>query len=294
MRGKVRLNGTIGALVVATLSLPLVTIPTAGIAVAGGVTESLGQSHGLEYVRGKLNAVTAQAGAEAVCDAEDSATGGGGSISGNTGNASLNASSPTAPVPGWQARGSTSGAQPRVVTAYAICGNQPVGETTNTETFPAGTSFGDGRVCPGAAVGTSGGLSATGSDVLINAMVPNNPPFDFLISYTNPGPGDATVTAYARCTDVLEVRTRTSEVKRIDPGESGKAIASCKASEAVVGGGLETAGDSLASPQPWVTAIKPWDSKADRRRVPDDGWLARAHHSGTKQVELTAYAVCKR
>ena len=39
---------------------------------------------------------------------------------------------------------------------------------------------------------------------------------------------------------------------------------------------------------------KPWDSKDDANKVPDDGWLVKAQNLHTQRIDLVANATCKR
>ena len=38
---------------------------------------------------------------------------------------------------------------------------------------------------------------------------------------------------------------------------------------------------------------RPWDSKEDGNKVPDDGWLVKAQNIHTAKVDLVANATCK-
>jgi len=41
-------------------------------------------------------------------------------------------------------------------------------------------------------------------------------------------------------------------------------------------------------------ATRPADSRSDRDKIPDDGWLARAFNTHDFNINLIAIAVCKR
>jgi hypothetical protein len=61
-----------------------------------------------------------------------------------------------------------------------------------------------------------------------------------------------------------------------------------------VSGGWAGRQDEVVGFPTRALTTKPWDSKEDRNKVPDDGWLAKAQNLHTQRIDLVANAVCKR
>ena len=99
--------------------------------------------------------------------------------------------------------------------------------------------------------------------------------------------------SYAICSD-LDVRYRESEGVRVRPEETAKAIAECRPNEAVVSGGWAGKDGMVIGFTMRALTTKPWDSKDDKNKVPDDGWLAKAQSLHGQRIDLVANAVCKR
>lgn len=280
-----------GGAALAALTLAIAFVPPAE---AGG--GSLGTSHGLEYTKAALQGVTSQAGPEAECDGDDMVTGGGGSISGNGANEMLHASyQPGLDGLGWAAEGSTTGATPRTVKAYAVCGPKLVEYQAPESTRGPGQEFSYGDICTSTeARTTGGGVYAEGGNLQVVAMRPDlTGPFDWLTSIKNLSSQNLDVTRVWVCSEAYDLRYRSQQSK-VDGGKAGRAIAHCRGDEAVTGGGLVTATTS-GSPhfKTWTLESRPVDSRADDGNTPDDGWLARAYNSAGHRLTLTAYAVCR-
>ena len=260
-----------------------------------GPTVSLGKAKGFEYMRVTLQNVFSQAGAPAQCAGERFATGGGGAISGPGTEASLNTLQATSPTQGWQAEGSTTGVQGRKLTTYAVCGTKPVTESAGTGSFAPGAEFNSGLTCGGSERASSGGIEDVGGggDVRIVGLFPAADPFDWIDSFKNAGSENTTVRHSVRCVSGYNFRYR-SESARVRKGEAGKVVAKCKESEAVAGGGLLSTSGTSFDFDTWALGSKPWDSKQDAKKVPDDGWLARVHNGADHRIDLTAHAVCRR
>jgi hypothetical protein len=268
-------------------------VPPAAQAATPGPTVSLGKSHGLEYVRAKIKDVVSQAGAPANCDAGDSATGGGGFISGAGINASLSATYPTSLAgAGWQGEGHTLGASGRTVTSYAICGADEVTYTTHDTVIGQNGALltSEGPCNVGSHV-TGGGVRAQGGNVVIARSLPDSAQSGWDILVFNPlNSSSSTVSPFAGCSDAYELRYR-QEAGQVKPATIGKVVARCKGREAVTGGGFKYVGPYEA----WDLATRPWDSRADNGKTPDDGWSASFYNSlEDAPVDVTAFAVCKR
>lgn len=269
----------------------LVVLPPAALGRTPGPTESLGKAKGLEYVRAKSEGVVSQDGAPADCDAERSATGGGGQISGNPEDAFLNATYPTQlSADGWQAEGTTTGSA-RTVTTYGVCGPDEVTYVASAGfVIGEGNAYAPNNACPGDAMATGGGVRGEGGNLLIVrtqwSLPPSTPDWTSVVQNA-PGTGDSTVTSFAGCSADYDLRYRKSKAE-VRANRAGKAIVKCKTGEAVTGGGLD-----FPTYNSWAYATRPWDSK-DRKKVPEDGWLVRHYNGNALPYELTAFAVCKR
>ena len=273
-----------------------VAIVPAAPAIAGtpGGTESLGKSKGLEYMRATFPNVVTQTPQPANCDGDAQIVGGGGSISGPAPQSTLNETYPVPPST-WQAEGtSTNGAQK--LKAYAVCGGF-IPDYENTQ-----SSLGENTVLIASAscaldtdpIGGGGG--ATGAGIRTIASFPRLPPSSPLGWHPfahNTTMDDTLWDSWAICSD-LDVSYRNSSRVRIGPEETGKAIARCTSKEAVVSGGWSGKRENVVGYTMRALTTKPWDSKEDANKVPDDGWLAKAQNLHTQGIDIVANAVCKR
>jgi hypothetical protein len=281
-----------------------ISVAAAGLAVLAGSVPaqaglpgapvSLGKSHGLKYVRAKFTDVVSQAGPPAPCDPGRYLTGGGGSISGAGMNAGLNATYPSISLAGqaWQAEGQTSGASARTVTTYAICGKDEVTYPNPGSGFVVhqGNAYAPTTLCTGPDLPTGGGVRGQGGDMRISRTQPSVPPSSVGWSSVvqNRAAADTTVTDHVGCSDLYDLHYRDHDGK-VKPHKTGKVIARCKGKEAVTGGGFDYLGYDA-----WGISTRPWDSKDDRGKTPDDGWSASLYNSLDEPVPVTTFAVCAR
>jgi hypothetical protein len=268
----------------------------AGSANAGTPTVSLGSVGTIEYLKSTNTDVLTQDGRTAECDAGDSAIGGGGAISGSTRNSHLNASFPRS-FPGWAAEGRTTGVTERTVTAYAVCGEQPTTFNGQVTTLPSAgdpqatqtDSLGD---CASGETAIGSGIEVTGANVRIVGTAPPPPGGSGWTSAENVDAVQSTGATFWRgCTSGYDGTTRTAKTK-IKPGDAGAAAAACKRSEAVIAGGFESLRGGEPAFSTWATSTRPFDSRDDRRKVPDDGWRATVHNGSGAKTVLRAVAVC--
>jgi hypothetical protein len=61
----------------------------------------------------------------------------------------------------------------------------------------------------------------------------------------------------------------------------------------VLGGGFVGYSKGLPASGGSTNLSRPFDSKKDRKKVPDDGWLARYHNDSVVTHRLLVVAVCK-
>jgi hypothetical protein len=280
----------------AAISLGLAFGVAAGPALAGtpGPSVSLGKSKGIEYFKGTYQDVVTQTNQPVECDisggGEVEVTGGGGSISGPAETSTLFESQPL-PQEAWQVEGaSTAGVQR--MTGYAICGpvdlvyaiNQtPI--TTNSSTYVLAT-------CPDP---IGGGGGATGAGLRLNMTQPALPPSTpgWSSQMVNTTGSDSLFDYYGIC-GTYDVKFRRA-VTKIDDGESGSVIASCKGSETLLGGGFAGIKNDAVGYHIDLLATRPVDSKDDKKKVPDDGWQVKAANiAGLNNLELTAIATCRQ
>ena len=257
---------------------------------------SLGSSGPIEYLKASHENVVTQAGAPADCDAGDAVTGGGGVIGGPSESAGLNASVPTnTGGDGWLAQGKTTAtSDPRRVDTYAICGTQALGWSSATLPLDAIAQANETRAFPepcNPGETGYGGIAGAGGDVRIISSYPVD---EGWFSFVHNRSTSATnATSWRACTAAYETKRRlSSSTTKVKGEQGGKAIAKCKGREAVLAGGLVTLAGNDPARHTWASATRPWDSK-DRKKVPDDGWLAKIYnYNSDGKVKLAAFALC--
>jgi hypothetical protein len=272
-------------------------LTTASLAAAGtpGPTVPLGSSKGLEYMKATYANVVTQTNQPVNCDGDAEATGGGGSITGVPGESVLNESFPTLPGPsGWTVEGSNPG-NAEDMTGFAICAGVNANVGTSDEDITPDSSVTQNAFCPSnEEFVTGGGIEAPTPGVTIGASYPPELITDRWFGLAKNTSGvTVTVNTHAVCTDAYVVSYRNSDVVRVKPGENAKAAAACKRKHAVLGGGFVGFSDGLPASGGSVNASRPFDSKKDRKKVPDDGWLARYHNDSVVTHRLLVVAVCK-
>lgn len=258
-----------------------------------GPTESLGKSKGLEYVTAPFDGIVTQAGPHANCDEGDIVTGGGGSIAGQASSAHLNATYPVGPTyDAWQAEGTSHLNGPRTVTSYAICTSKSVSWTSSgTQQVAMGATQGFGTACP-TGTGTGGGISSLGGDLELLGDFDPSVTFERSAFVHNDGAATSTINQFVGCSTELSVKIRQGS-KTVKPGKSGKLKVACAEKEAVLSGGYDFAaqpGFELVDSN--LNASIPFDSKSDKKKVPDDGWSVRAFNGAASTQTLRAFAAC--
>jgi hypothetical protein len=183
--------------------------------------------------------------------------------------------------------------------AWAICAKHDV-EYGYVGSFVDGpATYTDEAPCQQAGDTTTGvGVSTDINDLRINSLFPRPGGDTYVVGQAQVGDEpEGTVYFFAACAPPkYAVRYRDAAVVKVGGGEAGKVIAKCKNSEAVGGGGLAALerGTTMENPQyaegTWTNATRPWDSKGDDDKVPDDGWLVRAHNGSGDKVDFVARA----
>jgi hypothetical protein len=278
--------GFVGALALA--------IAPAANAGTPGQTESLGKSKGLEYMRAKYLGVATQTTQPANCDGDAQIVGGGGSMAGPAPQSTLNETYPVPPS-AWQAEGNTTQGA-RTLTAYAVCAgfvpsyeNNQSALTENTVLFASASCEPELEPIAGGGGATGGGIRTIGSF----PRLPPSTPLGWITPAHNTTMNDTLWDAYAICSD-LDVKHRESARVHVGADETGTAIAECKPTEAVVSGGWAAKREDVTGFVARALSTKPWDSKDDGNKVPDDGWLVKAQNLHTQRIDLVANATCKR
>jgi len=269
----------------------LAVLASSASAGTPGPTVSLGSAGGLDYFKATFENVVSQAGATAECSKGDHVTGGGGSVNGDPSSAELSVIAPTStPDDGWTAKGAST-STPRKVATYAICGGRATDINTSTSSFVAGSEFSSGEECDPGDASLSGGISANNGDTTIATMRP-----DFLgvFDWNNRFAleSDDTVSRHVVCaaTYPRTVRRMAAPVRR---DAAAKLVRECRSGEKVLGGGFETHdGDATFPFEVHAIASRPWDDPADANKVPEDGWLAKAHNDTGAKLTLRTFAVC--
>ena len=96
---------------------------------------------------------------------------------------------------------------------------------------------------------------------------------------------------WALCSGGYPVRFREAS-REIKEKETGKVIAKCKGREALIGGGVKVVRQTAWQENVPALAVRPWDSKDDAGKTPDDGLLRQDVQRHEEDVTQTAYAVC--
>ena len=265
--------------------------PASALAGSAGPTESLGSSHGVEYLRATFDSVVTQAGAAAECDTGDYVLGGGGSISGDPATAELSVIAPTStPDDGWRAEGATT-AGARTVTTYAICGNDAATTKVATSSYAAGMEYSSGEECDAGDVSLSGGVSAGNGDTTIATIRPD---FQGVFDWNNrfaPESEDI-VSRYVVCTSAY-ARTAKAEAKTVRRDTAAKVVRRCGKGHEILGGGFEAdSGTALFPFAVHAISSRPWDDPKDRGKVPEDGWLAKLYNDTEAKLSLRTFAIC--
>jgi len=103
-------------------------------------------------------------------------------------------------------------------------------------------------------------------------------------SALNESGGSLETAFYAICSEPADVLARKNKT-RVGPGSRGKVRAACPTGYEVAGGGIRSAGPTLAT--------VPYDDD-DKNKKPDDGWRASSYNGGGERISLTAFASCVR
>jgi hypothetical protein len=246
-------------------------------------------------MKATYNDVVAQTHQHVHCDGDAEATGGGGALTGSLQSTTLNESFPLLPGPtGWAVKGtSTAGAED--MTGYAICAGVDANVATSNDDVSSDSSASQNAICASSEDSvTGGGIEASNTGVRIEASYPPELITDRWYGLAkNTAAEERVVYTYAVCTDAYVIKYRNSDVVRVKSGENGKASASCKPKEAVLGGGFVAYTQGLPASGGWANASRPRDSKKDRKKVPDDGWFANYHNDSVVTHRLLVRAVCK-
>jgi hypothetical protein len=272
-----------------------VLAPSAG--ATGDATESLGKSHGLEYMRAKHADVSSQTAQGVSCDGDAEVTGGGGSMGGPANGSTLNATYTGSAGHGWLVEGASS--EPSALIGFAICGPRDVDhEESALMGLTDNTTLHGGQPCPANLDPIGGGARTTSGGVALirtEPILPPSTPVQWGTSLSNQSGTDTLYEMHAVCSDDdYDVRYRYSSEIRLPRHDAVKAVVHCKGKEAVLGGGFTSILNNAIGYQTPALQTRPWDSKDDGNKIPDDGWQARAYNTHEFRVNLRAVAVCKR
>ncbi|MEJ7876139.1 MAG: hypothetical protein WKF62_05720 [Solirubrobacterales bacterium] len=278
-----------GWLVVGALSVagPVASADAGGM----GATQNLGKAGPLDYLRTKRSEVQSQAGPPTACKGADQITGGGAAIGGKPAKAHLNSSGPVFNDEAWLGEGRTASGS-ETVASWAICGDAETTQVASTDSFGQ-VQYNAGFSC-NAGESLSGGIRSAGGDVLLNGAFPDDSAgdtFDWIDSYQNDVAATATITSAVICSAGYPVVHRAAS-QQVKPGEAAKSIARCEHGEVVAGGGVSMTRQGIPQGDVWAQATRPWDSKDDKNKTPEDGWFAKSLNDTDQKVTLTSYASC--
>ena len=83
---------------------------------------------------------------------------------------------------------------------------------------------------------------------------------------------------------------KADRFRGLDPNSSTTQTVSCPRHSVAAGGGVRLASIPLGAA---VVESAPFDTP-DRKKTPDDGWLATVENTGDEQVTFLIYAICKK
>ncbi len=275
-------KGMVPALAVAAIAAP------SALAGSPSATKSLGEQDGIEFLRTKSPSVVSQAGAQTLCTGSDQVTGGGAGIVGDGSKSHLNTSGPIAGDQGWLAEGRSK--SPKTVTTWAMCGAGAVATTSSTDQFEKIEQYNTGFTCA-AGEALSGGIQGTGGNVLLFGMFPSEGVFDWTDSYGNASSSEASVRSTMICSSAYAFTRRTQTAVAKDR-EAPRVVAKCVEGETVIGGGVQVLKDGIIQSDVRALQTRPWDSKRDANKRPDDGWMVSSQNRTGTKVDVHAIATC--
>jgi hypothetical protein len=174
----------------------------------------------------------------------------------------------------------------RTLTGYTICTKRAL--TYRVRTVPSGTSTDRaGQVsCPAGKHVVGGGAFIATTDSYLNSSYPLKRGWRTRVYDTVGGAGGMQV--YAVCRGLGQVRRVTATVSGVAAGSTRTAIARCRASEHVAGGGGRITGTISEA---HLAASTPYDG-ADSGSLPDDGWKVVAVNDSGTDKSVSAVALC--
>jgi hypothetical protein len=226
---------------------------------------------------------------EATCPSGSSAVGGGGGFDIRRPGARVSKLIPEA-HPWTTALGWNGDARDRTFTSVAVCLREPLNATLIYYSFfngPTGTAVTtidtSGMPCPGTMVGGGGGEEADAGRMLVETY-PLTP-----TTWAVKSVGAMTIhtlQVVEACLDAGVLESQFAFAQRdVKANAIGTAKATCPRGTRVSAGGVRSPSTIIAS--------RPFDSRKDRDRVPDDGWLGVVQNGVTDNV-FDVHAVCVR
>jgi hypothetical protein len=207
------------------------------------------------------------------------------------------------PKDAWAAGAHNIGIFERSLTVYGICrkaGARGLAYRSDGETMASGEAAKLKLACPDGSKVLGGGAGGGGPDTWVNTSAPyddgdrNAKPDD---GWKVRGYNDSGVAVdfdgYAVCTrrGTRKIRYRSNDLPNVDAGSGAGAVAVCKQSQAVTGGGISISGRAS---QAWIAFTHPMDSKGDPGPTPEDGWDLTAFNDAGAAKDMFVYAVCRR
>jgi hypothetical protein len=272
-------------------------IAIAGQADAGVPGESLGRSHGLHYVVGE-SSVDGQDPIEftTFCQPITLAIGGGVDMTGSPRMSRASISELT--KGGWEGRSLNLSDAMRQLRVFAIC---PLDKPEVESVEFGGVLLDQGESGVAEATCAEGSFPVAGGVRLQHGIVTRSEPFDdsdpgkspdgWRVRGQNTEAFTNELQVIVVCLDIPRRQIRyvknSAMVKR---DRAGTVRASCPKSMAAMNGGFSVGGGADS----FLHSLVPADSKADRKRVPDDRFAATVVNDGNSQVRATATVICRR
>ena len=179
------------------------------------------------------------------------------------------------------------------IIAWGICTSKPAKVSDVGQNFPGAaapaSANGIAECDSGHVVGGGASLSGAPVDWQLNSTFPivND---DSWRVYAHHRAGGATMfnQVFVVCMEGKAPRYVRDEI--ITNAEKVTRKATCRDSEAVIGGGAYVTGDTDDA---HVVATAPLDTKADKDKVPDNGWKAKFYNDSGINQEFRAHAICR-
>jgi hypothetical protein len=287
--------------IAAGLGAVVLAIALGGTAGAGvnPPTKGLGKSHGLRYLAGTHGGYeTGTTFVYLTCSADFDGRfplGGGADVTGPPKRSRLTTNFQAKGA--WIMEGWNLAPATRKVRVFAICPRQVPDASLVYDEIPIDAGESDPLVvtCPGGSFPTGGGPQIEDGLILQSAPYdsisdPNKRPDGWRVLASTPEASGHVLDVGVTCLDVPRRDIKYVTESRRVKGNGVKTVrARCPGSTAAMSGGFKVGGAGS-----FLHSLVPFDSKGDRKKVPDDGFAATVVNGASTKKNAAATAVCLR